>query len=126
LKRIFAAGILLLLVIGIVFGSRKITEYYYLSFDKRIEECEDAYKNGDKKTAAKLAADIEKDFEQAHLRLSAFINRATVDEIVLSVTRLESYAKGGDDLLFFSECETARMLLHHMLEGESLTLLAIF
>ena len=126
MKRLIAAALLLLLTIGIITASRITTEHYYSSFDERIKNCEQEYRAGNKKTAAQKAAEIEKDFEKAHLRLAAFINRETVDEIVLSVTRLESYAKLGDDLLFFFECETARMLLHHMLEGEDMTLLAIF
>lgn len=126
MKRLFAAGALLLLLIGILVGGRAMTEHYANEFRGRIEQCEQEYKNGNKKSAAILAADLKADWETAHLRLSSVINRDTVDEIVLSATRLESYAATGEDNMFYCECDTFRMLLHHMLESERLSALSIF
>ncbi len=126
MKRLIAAGVLLVLLIAILLGGRLMTEHYTDEFGERITTCESEYKEGNKKSAAKLAADIKADWEKAHRRLSSFINRETVDEIVLCATRLESYAKTEEDKMFLCECETFKMLLHHMLESEQFTILSIF
>ncbi|MBQ8549897.1 MAG: DUF4363 family protein [Clostridia bacterium] len=126
MRRLIAAAVLFSLVVLIVWSGHAVTEHYHDDYQSRLDSCEKLYREGNKKSAAVLAADIKTDFEKTHLRLSAFVNRETVDEAVLSVSRLESYAKSGDDSLFYSECEVVRAMLHHMLENEQFSLLSIF
>lgn len=102
------------------------TRHYHNTLLGQLKLCESEYKNGDKKTAAKTAAEFYDYWEKSHYYLAAFINRETIDEIEKSVARLSSYVKTQNDDMFFAEYTLTKMLLEDMFERERLTLLTIF
>ncbi len=126
MKRLIAAGILLLLVGSSAVLSFFGTRYYYDTLIEALDVCETAYREGEKETAAELAADFSDDWQKAHFRLAAFVNRQAIDNIEMSVARMVSFARSQDDSQFYAECSQTRMLFNDMLERETLSLLTIF
>ncbi len=126
MRRLIAAAVLALLLVGIIIGGRALTEKSTKTFSEKISVCEDEYKNGNKKSAALKAAEIKADWDKAHHYLVAVIDRNTVDNITISVGKIESYAKQEEDSLFLCECETLKTVLHHILEDELLSISTVF
>lgn len=126
MRRLIAAAVLLLLLAGIIIGGRVLTEKSTKAFGEKISLCEAEYKNGNKKTAALKAAEIKVDWDKAHHYLVAVITRDAVDEITLSISKIESYAAWEEDSLFFCECQALKTILHHILEDEHLSISTIF
>lgn len=126
MKRLIAAGILFLLVSAAAGLSFFCTRYYCDTLIENLDACEKTYKEGEKETAAELAAEFSTDWEKAHFRLAAFVSRETIDSIEMSVARMVSFARSQDDSQFYAECNQTRMLVNDMLERESLSILTIF
>lgn len=120
MKRLLAAGVLILLVAAINIGSYLVTEKYCTEMSNYVTQCRNIYENGDKKAAAEKAAEFEKYFGKAELYLAIFINRGGIDDIGMSVTRLGSYAESGDDTLFLAECDLNLMLIDHLHDTEQI------
>lgn len=121
MKRLIAAGILLVLVFAVTVTGFVTTQKHYDRMKTLIYDCRTEYENGNKKSAAEKAAEIEKYWEEQENTLLMFLNRDCIDEIALSATRLAAYAEGGDDVLFCAELRLCRALLEHMHDGEQYT-----
>lgn len=126
MKRLIAAAILLFIVVAVALTGRLITEYFYNSLSDTLEDCIQCYKNGDKKTAALKAAELENGWDSVRFYLAAFINRDILEDIEASLSRTHTFAKTENDSMFLSESELLSMLFSHMLETEKFTWLSVF
>ncbi len=126
MKRLIAAVILLLFVSASAVLSFFATRHYCNTLLTNLDTCQSVYKDGQKETAAELAAEFSEDWQKAHFTLAAFVNRGEIDNIEMSVARMVSFAHTQDDCHFFAECNQIQMLIEDMLERESLSLLTIF
>ncbi len=126
MKRLIAAVILLVTVIGFALAARFVTEHFYNELSVILKESTEEYKNGNKKTAVLKAAELEEKWDDVRFYLAAFINRDMLEDIEASLSRVHTFAKNNDDSMFLSESELLSMLLSHMLETEKLTWLSVF
>lgn len=114
MKRLIAAALLLLFIIGANVAGFKITDKYFEEMENRLSACENEYRNGNKKSAAEMAADLEDFWHESEKVLIIFLNRYSVDEIAETANRLRSFAKSGDDTMFYCEAAVCRYLLEDM------------
>ncbi len=58
--------------------------------------------------------------------LSAFVNHDHIDEIELSISSLNIYAKNGDEKMFYMYADSIKTLIHQVLEDTKITPSSIF
>ncbi len=114
MKRLIAAIVLIIIVVLINTLSFAVTEHYYDKMTYLLEDCRRDYENGDKKSAAEKAADLETLFEKSEKKLAVFVNRESIDDIGASVTQIRAFAESQDDSLFLSEISLCLMYVEHM------------
>ena len=114
MKRLIAVAVLLAFVIATIIISFIVTNDFYSEMESRLTECEQTYKSGDKKTAAEMAAVLEEYCHEKEAVLILFLNRALIDEVAESATRLVSYAQTQNDDMFLCESELCLHLITDM------------
>ncbi len=114
MKRLIAAVVLIIIIFAINTLGFAVTEHYYDTLTTILEDCRRDYENGDKKSAAEKAADLEELFEKSEKKLAVFVNRGSIDDIGASVTQIRSFAESQADSLFLSEVSLCLMYVEHM------------
>ena len=114
MKRLIAAAVLLLFIIGVNVAGFKITDKYFEEMENRLAACENEYRNGNKKSAADMAADLEDYWHESEKVLIIFLNRYSVDEIAETANRLRSFSESESDAMFYCEAAVCRHLLEDM------------
>ena len=126
MKRLIAAGILFVIIIVFALSAWLLTSHFYNSLSEGLEECIQSYQNGDKKTAAQKAAELENEWDTVRFYLAAFTNRDILEEIETTLSRTHTFAKTQNDSMFAAESELLSMLFAHMLETERFTWFSVF
>ncbi len=126
MKRLAAAGILLLLLAGICTAGIWTIDHNYTKIDALLAQAVDLYEAGDMEQAADFAVELEKQWVKAERYLSIFVNHATVDEVGASIGKLEPLALTGDEAGYLAACKTARLQLQHIRSNEEVSFLNVF
>ena len=118
MKRLMAAAILAAFIGGIIFANIKVTDMYFKKAEDLLSLCETEYREGNKKSAAQTAADLEEYWHDSERVLIIFLNRNGIDEIAETLNRLSSYAQSESDAQFLCESTVCAHLLEDMLITE--------
>ena len=124
MKRLISAGLLLVFVV-----TAYVSSYFYIikTCDETIELvklCEENYKDG--KNAYETAEKIDEVWVQKEKTLSFFVNHDRIDEVELELSSLLLYSRTKDEILFYENIETLKMLLSQIKEDSMINAHAIF
>lgn len=124
MKRLISAGLLLVFVV-----TAYVSSYFYIkkTCDETIELvrlCEENYKDG--KNAYDTAEKIDEVWVQKEKTLSFFVNHDRIDEVELELSSLLLYSRTKDEILFYENIETLKMLLSQIKEDSMINAHAIF
>lgn len=124
MKRLISAGLLLVFVV-----TAYVSSYFYIikTCDETIELvklCEENYKDG--KNAYETAEKIDEVWVQKEKTLSFFVNHDRIDEVELELSSLLLYSRTEDEILFYENIETLKMLLSQIKEDSMINAHAIF
>ena len=124
MKRLISAGLLFVFVV-----TAYVSSYFYIikTCDETIELvklCEENYKDG--KNAYENAEKIDEVWVQKEKTLSFFVNHDRIDEVELELSSLLLYSRTEDEILFYENIETLKMLLSQIKEDSMLNAHAIF
>lgn len=125
MKRLIAAGILLIFIIGFCVTGSIAVGKTYSEFKNKTEECGKIYA-ADPEGAAELIKEIKKDWEDRENRLSLFVNHEIADDISVALSRAASYAESKCDAAFYAELAAAKTELHQMIEDQKISAHSIF
>lgn len=114
MKRLIAAGILLVFVITVyIFGYIYITKTCDTATDM-LNECGKLYNNNEQ--AQECAKKLEKFWNKKEGTLSVFANHEHIDDIELAIGSLVIYSKTKNNEIFYEYLNTAKTLLHQLIE----------
>ena len=126
MRRLIAAGILVLCVaVACVIGVR-YTSSVCETLETRISDCIAAYEAGDADRAAKAAETLETYWIEVEERLSVFVNHSELDNIGISIAKLSPLAAAGDKAQFLAECKLAKTMVTHLKGDEGFSWHSIF
>lgn len=114
MKRLIAAGILLILVLASYFAGKTYITSIYDKANILLEECITAYDSG--KDAEKAAKNLDDFWNKHEPTLSAFANHNRIDEIELAISSMTIYSKTSEKEIFYEYSGTVKTLLHQLLE----------
>ena len=120
MKRLIAAAVLAALIGALLFGNFTVTDRICRRMTDAVTLVRDHYEADRKSEASEEAVAAEEYWGESEGWLLLFLNRATVDEINESLTRLSSYAKSGNDTLFDAESRLCLMMIEHLHESEQI------
>ena len=114
MKRLIAAAILMVLIVGIY-----LTGYFYIEkickeTEKMVKECVTAYKEN--RNVNPGAQKLKSYWCSKEKMLSIFANHNSIDEIELAIDLLWVHGKYREDDLFYEYSTTLQMLLHQLME----------
>ncbi len=114
MKRLIAAGILLIFVLASYFTAKTYITALCDETNVLLKECIIAYDNGDDaEKAAKKLNDFWNEHEQP---LSVFANHERIDEIELAISSMLIYSSTTEKEIFHEYSGTVETLLHQLIE----------
>jgi len=118
MKRIYVAGILLLIAIGL-----SVAEYVSVrnctdEYTNRIDKIELMVESDNMKKAAFAARETEKNWEETINIIDMLLFHDYVDDIGRNLAKLESYIEKEELAEFFATCEEAKEQLRSLEESE--------
>lgn len=124
MKRLIAAGILFVFVIGsYIWGYVFIKDACNIA-NKYLEECINVYDS--ESNAEKEAKKLEKYWSKKEKGLSFFANHSDIDEIELAISSLKTYSKTSEKEIFLEYSGTVKTLLHQLMEDTTPNAHSIF
>ncbi|MCI8361016.1 MAG: DUF4363 family protein [Clostridiales bacterium] len=123
MRRMTTALVLVLLLSGICVTGICTVNHHYKKIDRLLDGAIDCYEQGDLERAAALAVDIENQWVQSERYLSLFVNHDTVDEVGVSISKLEPLALSGDWADYLAACKNAHLQILHIRENEKVNFL---
>lgn len=125
MRRLTTALVLILLLGGICVTGIWTVNHHYEKIDRLLDQAVDCYEQGDMERAAALAVDIENQWVKSERYLSLFVNHDTVDEVGVSISKLEPLALSGDKADYLAACKNAHLQLLHIRENEKVSFLNV-
>ena len=125
MKRLIAAGILFVVIIGFCITGSIVVGNTYKEFEKKTEECGEIYATNPD-IAAERFKEMKKDWEKKENYLSLFVNHEIADDISVALSRTASYAESKCDAAFYAELAAAKTTLHQMIEDQKISAHSIF
>lgn len=114
MRRLLAAGILLLLIAALCLTGTFSARAAYDRLDRLLDECERCGRLDDLDGAVAAAGRLAADWAASEDRLSLFFNHGELDEIGAAIALLEPYAAAGDRALYLGTCRLADRLLRRL------------
>lgn len=124
MKRLIAAAVILLIIIGTYIGSSTYTDKICKTAIQGIESCSEEYKEHG--TAKADAAWLKNYWNEKEKILSIFVNHNLIDEIEVTVSSIELYSAFENNYMFYDACNRAKVLLHQILEDTKPTTHSVF
>ena len=103
MKRLIAAGIILLLIITVCFTEGYITNSFETEMTVFISEIKSTRNADDAEASNRVIEGMKATFEKTENILSVFTDKRTVDDIERSIYRLSDYNYSEDKAMFLSE-----------------------
>ena len=125
MKRLIAVSILFLVIAAVCITGIVVINHTYKETSSRLENAAQEFQQGNYEKAAELAAELENEWIKSERILSLFVDHSSIDEIGISIARLEPAARNQNDI-FLEECKLAKIQLLHIREDEKPDLLNIF
>ncbi len=125
MKRIIAAVVLALIVAALCTADIIITDRIYDKLTDDIAKCRTAFESGDYLTAENYSKKLESNWTEWEGMFSLFTNHDLIDDIGVSVSKLEPLAKDKDNI-FLVECRIIEMTLTHIKNDSRVNLHSIF
>lgn len=125
MKRLIAAGILMLIVIASYILSRNYIINTCDEIKSLVIECETEYKQNST-SAEKTAEKLEKTWSEKEQILSFFVNHDRVDEIELALSSLNVYSNKFNNDIFYEYSGEIKMLLHQLEEDSKISAHSVF
>ena len=124
MKRLIAAGVLLLFVISAyIFGFLYI-DNVCTNANAYLKKCVSVYKSD--QNATNEAEKLEKYWSKKEKGLSFFANHADIDEIELAISSLKTYSGTTNNEIFYEYSGTVKTLLHQLMEDTTPNIHSIF
>lgn len=124
MKRLIAAGVLLLFVIGAYIWGYLYIDTACSQANKYLQKCISVYESDI--DAAQEAEKLENYWSEKEKGLSFFANHADIDEIELAINSLKSYSSSKNNEIFYEYSGTVKTLLHQLMEDTSPNIHSIF
>jgi len=124
LKRLIAAAILTVTVIGIYLGGYFVINDVCDNANIMLKNCINAYNKGE--NAEKKAEELEKYWSKKEKILSVFSNHSEIDEIEMAIRLMKLYSKTKENEIFNEYCGTVKVMLHQMIEDTVPNMHSIF
>lgn len=124
MKRIIPAIIILIIVIGGYLGS-----FIYINnvCDTVHKGIEDSIKEYNEHGTAKADANWLKNYwDEKEKVLSFFVNHAMIDEVEMAISNIKLHASFKDNYMFYDSCDTAKTLLHQIMEDTKISAHSVF
>ena len=118
MKRMYAAGFLLLIAIGLCVAEYVCVRNCTDEYTKRIDLIEHMVENDSMDKAAFAARETEKSWEETIDIIDMLLFHDYVDDIGRNLARLESYIEKNELAEFFATCEEAKEQLRSLEESE--------
>ncbi len=113
MKRIIAAVVLALIVLGLCFADITLTNHIHDTLSREVKECKTAFEQKDYTKAEEYAKKLEAGWTEHEHIFSLFINHELIDDMGVSVAKLVPLAETRDDM-FLIECRVVEMTLKHI------------
>ncbi|MBQ3547718.1 MAG: DUF4363 family protein [Clostridia bacterium] len=124
MKRIIPAIIILLILVGGYLGS-----YVYINnvCDTATEGIEACLKEYEAHGTAKADADWLKNYwDENEKILSFFVNHELIDRVEMSITNIKLHSAFKENYMFYDACDTAKTLLHQIMEDTKISAHSVF
>ncbi|HHW45311.1 MAG TPA: DUF4363 family protein [Clostridiales bacterium] len=125
MKRVFIACALIAIVCVICSIGSWYLQNTYKVIDGMLDEVLKYYEQDDMQKAAEAAVDLEKEWVKRERYLSFFIDHQKVDEIGISITRLQTLALSKDYSDLLTECKLAKIMLLHVVNDEKVSIQSV-
>ncbi len=122
MSRIIAAIILIFMLAGLCVADRIVIDNAYNEMYSEITACEAAKGT---ENADKAVSTIRKNWENREGLLSVFVNHDILDEIGVSVARLEALKSEADED-YLSECAVIKLKLDYIKKDSGINMHSIF
>lgn len=122
MSRIIAAIILIFMLAGLCVADRIVIDNAYNEMYSEITACEAAKGT---ENADKAVSTIRKNWENREGLLSVFVNHDILDEIGVSVARLEALKNEADED-YLSECAVIKLKLDYIKKDSGINMHSIF
>ena len=122
MSRIIAASILIFMLAGLCVADRIVIDNAYNEMYSEITACEAAKGT---ENADKAVSTIRKNWENREGLLSVFVNHDILDEIGVSVARLEALKSEADED-YLSECAVIKLKLDYIKKDSGINMHSIF
>lgn len=125
MKRLIAAGILLVLVI-----TSYILSFFYIKntcaeIKDMVIKCEQEYEN-DIEKCYETSKELQDIWSKKEMILSFFVNHDRVDEVELAISSLKVYSNKPNNDIFYEYSGQIKMLLHQLKEDSEISTHSIF
>lgn len=124
MKRLIAAAILTVTVIGIYLSGYFVINNVCDEANKILKECINAYNQGE--NAEIKAEKLEKYWSKKEKILSVFSNHSEIDEIETAIRLMKLYSKTNENEIFNEYCGTVKVMLHQMIEDSVPNMHSVF
>ena len=123
MKRLIAAGVLILVISIIHFGGNIYIKNVIKETDVLLQKCIEEYKN--EQHPEKVAKQLKKYWGDREDYLSVFAHHDDIDKIELAIDTLAVYSKTENSEIFYEYSGTVKTLLHQLKEDSSLSMHSI-
>ncbi len=124
MKRVIPAIIILVIVLASYFGSYIYINNVCDTVHKGIEDCISEYKEHG--TAKADANWLQNYWDKNEKILSFFVNHAMIDEVEMSISHIKLHSAFKDNHMFYDACDTAKTLLHQIMEDTKISAHSVF
>ena len=126
MKRLFAAGVVLLLIIGVCVAEHFVTNNFETQFDKYITLIKSEKDKSNHENCEKYSNEMIDLFEKSETILILFSDKDMVDDIERAVYRIKDYNKSEDTTLFYSEISVLETEIKELKRSSGLFLSSVF
>ena len=98
MKRLIAAGVLILIIMISCISGNIIIGNNCNYIIKLVEDCENSY-NRDRSATIRLSGKLEKEWQSRETLLSAYSNHGYIEDVKASLAKLVPYAESDKEML---------------------------
>lgn len=124
MKRLIAAILLTVIVLGLATASAITIDRCYHSLTEHIEKVENSYKKGE--STGEQLSDLKELWKKAEPMLMFFANHDTVEEIGIHINRLVCLSQTEEYGTFEAEAVELKTRLKYLKDSESLAFESVF
>lgn len=124
MKRVIAAVVLLVVVVGTYIGSYIYINHVCNETLNKLDDCINAYNND--KNSQKEAKSLDEYWNKMEKTLSIVVNHGKIDDIEYAIGALKVYSKSNEEMLFYEYSEAVKTHIHQLREDTGISFHSIF